>query len=147
MVKLDLKSAHEFWDEYNDPAIYRVVALMEAMESSFTKDGDPELEQHIDKLGDALEALSRFDVGKEEQFIKLAAFLKMPRLLRMLQAIDTIEPGAASKVLMYAEEHGSKDRVANLFLRRNIIFERLRLLSRVFAGSRFNLILKAIENE
>ena len=70
------------------------------------------------------------------------------RILRLLQAIDTIDPGSASKLLMYAEEHNSPENpLAGLFLRRNIIFERLRLLARVFAPERFEIVLKALEQE
>lgn len=154
MPKLDLQSAHEYWNQFNDPMIYRVVAFMESVED-WTKDGDPQLEAAIDKLGDALETLTRFNVSEEENFIKLASFLKMPRLLRMLQTIDTIEPGSASKILMYAEEksasnpweESASNPLVYLFLRRNIIFERLRLLTRVFSPARFSLILRALENE
>ncbi len=146
MPKLDLQSAHEYWNQFNDPMIYRVVAFMESVED-WTKDGDPQLEAAIDKLGDALETLTRFNVSEEENFIKLASFLKMPRLLRMLQTIDTIEPGSASKILMYAEEKSASNPLVYLFLRRNIIFERLRLLTRVFSPARFSLILRALENE
>ncbi|MCD8499832.1 MAG: type IVB secretion system protein IcmW [Gammaproteobacteria bacterium] len=103
MPKLDLKASHEYWNQFNDPMIYRVVAFMESVED-WTKDGDPQLEAAIDKLGDALEALTKFKVSEEENFIKLATFLKMPRLLRILQTVDTIEPGSASKILMFAEE-------------------------------------------
>jgi intracellular multiplication protein IcmW len=147
MAKLDIQSAHEYWKNYNDMMIYRVVSLMEAMEDSFTQDGDAELEKHIDKLADTLDQLTNLEIGKEEHFVKLATFLKMPRLLYMLQTIDTIEPGSASKMLMYAEGNSSKDTIANLFLRRNIVFERLRLLSRVFSSERFSTVLKATENE
>jgi intracellular multiplication protein IcmW len=49
---------------------------------------------------------------------------------------------------MFAEENNTPDNlVAGLFLRRNIVFERLRLLSRVFAPQRVELILKALEQE
>lgn len=144
--KLDLKSAHEYWDEYDDPMIYRVVSFMEAMEH-WTKDGDPKLEAAIDRFGDALDPINKYPTGEESKFTKLASFLKMPRLLRMLQAVDQIEPGSASKILMYTEENGSKDKPAALFLRRNIVFERLRLLSRVFSPERFSIVLKALQNE
>lgn len=146
MPKLDLQAAHEFWNQFNDPMIYRVVSFMESVED-WTKDGDPQLEEEINRLGDALEALSSFKLSEEENFIKLATFLKMPRLLRILQAIDTIEPGSASKLLMYAEEKSPSNTLIALFLRRNIVFERLRLLSRVFSPARFSLILRALENE
>ena len=146
MPQLDTKSAHEYWYQFNDPMIYRVVSMMESVED-WTKDGDPQLEATIEKLGDALEELSTFKVQEEENFIKLATFLKMPRLLRMLQAVDSIEPGSASKILMYSEEKSPSNPLIALFLRRNIVFERLRLLSRVFSPARFSLILRALENE
>ncbi len=146
MPELDIKSSHDYWNQFNDPMIYRVVAFMESVED-WTKDGDPELEKAINQLGDALETLSTFKVSEEENFIKLATFLKMPRLLRLLQAIDTIEGGSASKILMFAEEKSSGNPLISLFLRRNVVFERLRLLTRVFSPARFSLILRALENE
>ncbi len=146
MPKLDLSSSHEFWRQYNDMTIYRVISFMESVET-WTKDGDPAVEKAMDDLGEALDALSRLDMREEETFIKIATFLKMPRLLRMLQAIDTISPGSASKVLMYAEEKAVGNNLISLFLKRNIVFERLRLLSRVFSPERFDLVTKALENE
>ncbi|OAI49492.1 phosphoesterase [Gammaproteobacteria bacterium SCGC AG-212-F23] len=147
MPNLDLQSAQEFWKNYQDPMIYRVISFMESVEN-FTYDGQPELEAEIAALGANLDAVTKFELGKEEQFILLCAHLKTSRILRMLQAIDTIEPGSASKVLMYAEEHNTPDNVINgLFLRRNIVFERLRLLSRVFSPERFQLVLKSMEQE
>mgnify|MGYP005655547887 CR=1 FL=1 len=143
---LDLKNTHEFWQQFDDPTIYRVVSAMESVEE-WTKDGDPALEQAIEKLSEAFEELSGFNIGEQENFIKLATFLKMPRLLRMLQLFDTTEPGCASKLLMYAEENSNGNEMVSLFLRRNIVFERLRLLSRVFSPSRFSIILRALEND
>ena len=72
----------------------------------------------------------------------------MGRTLRLLQAMYTSHPGAASKLLINAEETSeSSDDPAGLFLRRNIVFERLRLLSRVFSEERFALITQALEGE
>ncbi len=147
MPNLDLDAAHEFWKNYNDPMIYRVIAMMEAVEG-WTLDGDPTLEEAIQAIGSEMDKLTRFELGKEEQFVKLTAHLKTSRILRILQAIDTIEPGSASKVLMFAEENNTPDNMlAGLFLRRNIVFERLRLLSRVFSAERFAIVLKALEQE
>jgi intracellular multiplication protein IcmW len=147
MPKLDLQSSHEFWKNYEDPMIYRVISFMETAED-WTLDGDPELERTITTIGEKLDSLTRFELGKEDQFIALCCHIKTSRILRLLQAIDTIDPGSASKLLMYAEEHNSPDNLsAGLFLRRNIIFERLRLLARVFAPERFDLVLKALEHE
>lgn len=147
MPKLDLQSSNEFWKNYDDPMIYRVIAFMETVEN-WTYDGVPELEEAINTVGEQLDKLSRFELGKEEQFVTLCAHIKTSRILRLLQAIDTIDPGSASKILMFAEENNTPDNlVAGLFLRRNIVFERLRLLARVFAPQRVELVLKALEQE
>ena len=147
MPKLDLQSAHEYWKNYDDRMIYRVISFMETAED-WTLDGNPDLEKAVDSLGDTLEQLTRFELSKEDLFITLCAHIKTSRILRLLQAIDTIDPGSASKLLMYAEENNTpENQMANLFLRRNIVFERLRLLARVFSVERFELVLKTLEQE
>jgi len=145
MSMLDLQAANEFWNGYDDPMIFRVIAFMETVEG-WTLDGNPELEKAIKELSDELEKLKKFELSREVQFVNLCAHIKTSRILRLLQAIDAIEPGSASKVLMYAEEHNTPDNpLSGLFLKRNIVFERLRLLARVFANERFDLIIKALE--
>lgn len=145
MPNLDLLSSHEFWKNYDDPMIYRVITFLETVED-FTLDGNPALEEQMKKLGEALDGLTSFELGKEDQFVALCTHLKTSRILRLLQAIDTIDPGSASKLLMYAEENNTPENtMAGLFLRRNIVFERLRLLSRVFSQERFDLVLKILE--
>jgi intracellular multiplication protein IcmW len=120
---------------------------METVED-FTLDGTPALEQSINQLGETLEGLSSFELSKEDQFITLCAHIKTSRILRLLQALDTIDPGSASKLLMYAEENNTpSNKMAGLFLRRNIVFERLRLLARVFGQDRFDLVLKVLEQD
>ena len=145
MPDLDLTSSHEYWKNYEDPMIYRVVAFMEAVEK-WTHDGNPKLEAAIAAMSQALDSVEKYQLGKEDSMIKLGCYIKATRVLRMLQAIDTIEPGSASRLLMYAEEHSiTSDDPSGLFLRRNIVFERLRLLARIFAPERFNILLKALE--
>lgn len=147
MPKLDLAGSHEFWKNYDDPMIYRVIAFMETVEN-FTLDGNPQLEEVIKKMGEELDQLSSFELGHEEEFVALCSHIKTSRILRLLQAIDTIDPGSASKLLMYAEENNSPDNImAGLFLRRNIVFERLRLLARVFSTERLEMVLKILEQE
>ena len=147
MPDLSNKAAHQFWHEYKDPAIYRVVSFMEGVEE-WTIDGDDSLEAGMKKLGDVLEDVGNIDLQNEDDLIKVAAYIKAGRSLRLLQSMDTAHPGAASKLLMHAEEVSQRnDDAPGLFLRRNIVFERLRLLGRVFAPRRFELALKAIEGE
>ena len=145
MPDLSEQGAHQFWHAYRDPMIYRVISFMESVEN-WTLDGDPQLETAMQELGTTLEDVGNIDLQQEDLFIKICAYIKAGRALRLMQAIDTAHPGAASKLLMHAEETThSNDDVPGLFLRRNIVFERLRLLGRVFAPERLNLVLKALE--
>lgn len=145
MPDLSLKACQQFWHEYQDPSIYRVVTFMEAVED-WALDGDPDLEAAIAQLGTALDDVGAVDLQREEDLILLATYIKASRNLRLLQALDTAHPGAASKLLMYAENNSySMEDLCGLFLRRNIVFERLRLLTRVLAPERFELLRKVLE--
>lgn len=98
-----------------------------------------------------LDDIEKIDMGllaEEEKFIRIVGNIKSGRGLRLLQAIDTVHPGSASRILIHAEETstGSND-PAGIFLKRNIVFERLRLLSRVFCQYRLKLVLRALEGE
>lgn len=146
MPDLSHQACHRFWHEYQDTYIYRVVVFMEGVED-WTQDGDPELEAALQRLGDALEDIGNIDLQLEEEIIKLGAHIKTGRGLRLLMTLDMAYPGAAAKILMHAEEiTKSESDLPGIFLRRNIVFERLRLLGRVFAPDRFELILKALED-
>lgn len=145
MPNLALDDCRRFWRDYQDPAIYRVLTFMESVED-WTLDGDPDVEAAIAKLGETLEDIGGVDLQREDDFIKIAAYLKATRNLRLLQSLDTAHPGAASKLLMHAETAAANNNeVADLFLRRNIVFERLRLLTRVFAPERLTLVQKILE--
>lgn len=150
MPDLSRKAVHEFWSQYQDPNVYRVITFMEGVEN-WTSDGNPEVESALEKLGKELDDLTKIDLGqlgRQDLFIKIACHVKAARVLRVLQSIDTAHPGSASKLLIHAEESSqSPEDPAGLFLRRNIVFERLRLLSRVFAPARVGLIARALEGE
>lgn len=147
MVDLSHAGAQQFWFNYKDPMIYRIITFMESVEH-WTVDDNPALEAVINKLGQSLDYMGDIDLQNEADFIQLAAYLKSSRFLRLLQAMDTAHPGAASKLLLYAEESTqSTDDDAGLFLRRNVVFERLRLLARLFSKQRLALITSALEDE
>jgi intracellular multiplication protein IcmW len=150
MPDLSREAVHEFWSRYQDPNVYRVITFMEGVET-WTLDGNPDVENALQLLGQELDNLAKVDLGQlgqQELFIKTACHVKAARVLRILQAIDTAHPGSASKLLIHAEEISqTPDDSPGLFLRRNIVFERLRLLSRVFAPQRISLIMKALEGE
>jgi len=145
MPDLSHKAVHQFWKTYQDPNIYRVISFMEGVED-WTLDNDPNLEAAITKLGSLLEEAGNIDLKQEASLLDLVANIKTGRGLRLLMGLDMAYPGAAAKVIMHAEKNSKSPKdTAGFFLRRNIVFERLRLLSRVFAPDRFTLITKALE--
>ncbi|HCU05454.1 MAG: phosphoesterase [Gammaproteobacteria bacterium GWE2_42_36] len=147
MPDLTAQGAHEFWKGYDDSMIYRVISFMEAVEY-WTVDGHPEIEQALDVLGKSLDGITKFELAQEDHYVNVVCHLRMARVLRILQAIDSTHPGSASRLLMYAESNSkSSNDPAGLFLRRNIIFERLRLLSRVFSQERINWVTKILEQD
>ncbi len=147
MPDLSTQGAHEFWKNYEDPMIYRVISFMEAVEK-WAVDGDPSVEAAMDKFGKSLDGVTKFDLTNEDHYLNVGCYLRMARVLRILQAIDTAHPGSASRLLMYAEDKSRQgNTAAELFLRRNIVFERLRLLARIFSPERFSLVTKAMEHE
>jgi intracellular multiplication protein IcmW len=150
MPDLSHQASNQYWAQFFDPSIYRVICFLESVETD-TLDGTPELEAAIKQLGDNLEMIHFLDINQlkhEEIFIRLISNIKTSRGLRLLQAIDQAHPGSASRVIMYAETSmGNEEDPSNIFIKRNLAFERLRLLSRVFGEQRLRTILKALEDE
>ena len=145
MPDLSYQAVHQFWRDYQDPMIHRVITFMESVED-WTLDGDPELEEAVNTLGSTLEDIGNIDLQQESPMIEVLAHIKTGRNLRLLMCLDMAYPGAAAKVLMKAEETTrSQADNAGLFLRRNVVFERLRLLGRVFSEDRMKLVIKALE--
>lgn len=150
MPDLSHEASSKYWFEYLDPMIYRVITFMENVED-WTLDGNPEFEAAMEELGRELDDIEKIDLGlmaEEDKFIRIVGNIKSGRGLRLLQAIDTVHPGSASRVLIHAEETSiSSYDPAGFFLKRNIVFERLRLLSRVFCQYRLKLVLRALEGD
>lgn len=150
MPDLSHEASAEYWFNYLDPTIYRVITFMESVED-WTLDGNPEFEAAMTQLGKELDDIEKLDMNalaEEEKFIRIVGNIKTGRGLRLLQAIDVAHPGSASRVLIHAEETSlSSYDPAGYFLKRNIVFERLRLLSRVFCQYRLKLVLRALEGD
>jgi intracellular multiplication protein IcmW len=146
MPDLSITSAHRYWYTYRDPMIYRVVAFMEGVEE-WTIDDDPDLEEALQSLGRTLDKTGNINLEKEGDIIRIAVYLKASRMLMLLQAFDMASPGSASKIIMFAEKNTtSPEDIYGLFVQRNIVFERLRLLGRIFSADRLELITKAFED-
>jgi intracellular multiplication protein IcmW len=150
MPDLSHQASNEYWSQFFDPTIYRVICFLESVEET-TLDGSPELEIALKSLGERLDEVHYIDINQlkhEEIFIQIIANIKTSRGLRLLQAIDQAHPGSASKIIGYAESSSmSGSNISSIFIKRNLAFERLRLLSKIFAPQRLRLILKALEVE
>jgi intracellular multiplication protein IcmW len=153
MPNLQLEAVHAFWDSYDRKTLYRVISALEQVEH-WVLDADPTVERAIIQLGETLEQAQEISIVKSEaQIIRVLATLRASRALRILQALDQAKPGTASQLLMFAEEASNDtdkqkgDPFAKLFLRRNLVFERLQLLSRVFSPQRIAIVLKALEQQ
>lgn len=152
MPDLHLDSVHAFWDSYDRRTLYRVIVALERVEH-WVLDGNPAVNAALIRLGEVMENADSFEVSEEAKIIRVLINTRASRALRILQALDIAKSGTASQILMFAEEANeagegkAPDRYAQLFLRRNLVFERLQLLSRVFAPQRVSLILKALEQQ
>ncbi len=145
MPDLSEKAVHQFWQHYQDPTLYRVISYMEGVED-WTLDGKAPVEAALKQLGDTLEDVGNIDLKRGDDMVELVAHLRTGRGLRILMCLDQAYPGAASKIIMHAEKTTkTDDDMAGIFLRRNVVFERLRLLSRIFSDERIKLIVKALE--
>ena len=126
MPDLSHDACAQYWSDYMDPIIYRVITFMESVED-WTGDGEPVFEAAVDQLGKELDDIASIDLnklGEADNFIRLVAHIKTGRGLRLLQALDTVHPGSASKILIHAEESSASSQdPAGFFLKRNIIYE------------------------
>jgi len=152
MPDLHLEAIHAFWDSYDRRILYRVIVALEQVEH-WVLDNQPAIETALIRLGEVLDAAQDFSLAEEARFIRILINTRASRALRILQSLDVNKPGSASQLLMFAEESSeagegkTPDPQAKLFLRRNLVFERLQLLSRVFAPQRVSLVLKALEQQ
>lgn len=145
MPDLSQEAVAKHWQEKHDYALYRIISTMEAVES-WTLDGDSEFEALLTEIASSVDGLTSFTVSEEESFIKFFNSIKASRALRLLQAIDQLMPGSASKLLVFAEvSSSSKEDTPGFFLNRNLVFERLQLLGRIFAPERFRMVMSALE--
>ena len=149
MPDLHTDAVHAFWDSYDRRTLYRVVVALEKMEH-WHQDTAPRVEAALMKLGEQIDAVSSVEEVDDQKLMRVLTSTASPRAFRLLQAIDMIKPGTASSVLMHAEEASKKednpDECAKLFLRRNLVFERLQLLSRLFSPNRIFLVLNALDD-
>lgn len=151
MPDLHLDAIHAFWDSYDRRTLYRIIVSLSKVES-WALDQESDIEPAILELGNAIDMATSINLDShKDKLIRILANTHAERAMRILQALDIAKPGTASQLLMRAEETSENsnpskvDPYAKLFLRRNLVFERLQLLARVFSPQRISLILKSLE--
>lgn len=149
MPDMSKEAVHQFWHDYDKRTLYRIVTSMEEIEH-WAADEDPGVQEVLQRIGEKLDKESDYEITDEATLVKILANLRSAKALRLMQFLDVKKSGTAAKLLMYAEEQtkdpANKNPYADLFLKRNLAFERLQLLGRVFSPERINLVLKALES-
>ncbi len=144
MPSFDNKEVHQFWQEQPDPLAYKAIAFMESVEH-WTLTEDQELEKTLANLGDKLDQIGYVDIQEDEEFIKFINQLKIGRVLILMEYLNTAYPGITTKILNFAKNNSISDNDSfGIFLKRQVIFERLRLLGRIFSQERLAMILKTL---
>ena len=144
MADLSLEAAHNFWFSYEDKEIYKIILFLESCED-WTLDGELAVEDAMGLMEQAIEKLT--DIEDLDRLIKILAHLKLSRMLYILQLLNLQSAGNAPKVLMRAEDLKETDPYAFLLLKRNSVFERFRLASKLFSKGRLTSIQAAFEGE
>ena len=119
MLDLSIPAVDKFWNDRQDPFLVKIIKTIEDIED-WTLDGDPEIEAALIKLAAALDSKPVFEVKDEEFYVNILVSIKLSRSLRIMQHIDGLTPGSASKLLIYAEvaSKGTDD-IPGLLLNRN----------------------------
>ena len=144
MPDLSVKGIEKFWHERSNSELYKIISAMESTENWSDID-NPALDAALNVLGSVLDSIGYVDLKDEDKLIQITNNLKISQMLRIVQVLDAAHPGAVAKIFLFAKENSiDPEDACGLFLRRNIVFERLRALARVFAESRLNTILQVL---
>lgn len=75
MPELSHSAVHQFWKNYQDPTIYRVISFMEGVEG-WTQDETPELESVIKELGKTLDKIENIELQQKKTLLSWSHILK-----------------------------------------------------------------------
>lgn len=144
-LDLTLEGCHAFWKRFPDPNVSRVVRLMEEVET-WALDRNPDVDKKLIEWARDFFGQGPRKIEQLESLVKLCAYVRMSRKLRLMQLIDQMDPGAASRMIQLAEQQQFSSPEANLFLRRNVIFERMRITARILSAERLAFVKKIVES-
>ncbi|UTC24435.1 hypothetical protein MMH89_04280 [Candidatus Comchoanobacter bicostacola] len=144
MPELDLKSTRAFWMTHMSGSVFNVINFLEKHEQDLLAD-NPEVQTHLSSLGFLLSQADKLSDDRLQDAVNISANLHMSQKLRLMQLLDSVQPGFASKMIKQAEVDMDDDENAATFIERNTKFERVRILQEVYAPERMTMISEIYE--
>ena len=142
------EQAKQYWQQFPDPTVQQIIKAMESVEHWITGHS-PETEQGLSQLGKSIESFKTapiLEFNYQEEIITILANIKTGRCIYLLHELEQCYPGITAKLISYAQEHCEYvGDPMSVFLRRNIVFERLRIINRILSPKRIELIINALE--
>ena len=145
MPDLSHESAIEFWKNFMGGAVLPIIEFIEHTES-WVESHNPEIEGALTELGNYLDTATDASNLSEIDLVRICAYLHLSQKLRIMQLVDSIAPGAATKMIKEAEKSALDDGCAKTFLQRNLVFERMRISARLFSPARIQMVQKIYES-
>ncbi len=126
--------AHQFWKSYDGPTVYDTICLMEISET-WAVDNDDEISAALKSLGEKMDNMTDISDDFKKQLLPILSQIRISMKLYIMYCLDLIKLRSAEGLILFAE--ANKDlNGAREFLDRNLMFERLRLSSRMFSNER-----------
>jgi intracellular multiplication protein IcmW len=149
MIDLSLNSTRKYWQSQEDSSLFKIITFIESVEK-WTLDGEDSIENALNSLSDSFDNLPLVDIRElniDEQIINILSYIKLGRAIRILQILDENNPGYSSRLIMFSEENRQNDSdIYGIFLKRNLMFERVKLSSRAFSDNRIKMLVQALED-
>jgi intracellular multiplication protein IcmW len=146
-IALDAHSVHAFWRDYTNPMVYKILVFLEASEH-WTLDDAQGVPEALQALADALSKFDKKELVNLDEIIQVLVYLKHTKMLRILDHLNKAHPGSVSALFAYSEEASkTPNDMPGLLLRRHVVFDRLVVLTRVFAMDRLKLVTSILERE
>lgn len=144
MSDLSHDNAKQFWKDFMGGAIYDIIEFIEQTEDWVASE-DPKAQASLDALSQHFNQATTNTGFSDQDLIQVCAYVYLSQKLRIMQLIDTLQPGGATQLIQTAENAPKSDKPAAVFLQRNLIFERMRILSRILDPNRIQLVQKIYE--
>ena len=143
MPDLSHESALDFWKTFMGGSVAHIIQFIEHTED-WVQLSEEDLTA-LDEFGRYLDNVTSDTSMNEKDIAEVCAKLHLSQKLRIMQAVDAVSPGFATRMITAAEKNALSSELSKMFLQRNLIFERMRIISRVFSKSRLQLVQKLYE--